>query len=183
MPPHPRGDPLRRAAYAARAMGGVLVLFGLCGVVPTMTLGGVVRMTWAVALVPLLSLGSGVAFIVLSVFLGRGDRWAITASMVLACVSGALAVAGLALNAVYGMPGGVAFLALMLVLAAAAELAFYLMRASRALKLQPVDGVRGFEPLPLPSLPALPARPEPRPADQVAPTDPGDPSHAPPAAR
>jgi len=70
-----------------------------------------------------------------------------------------------------------------IVLGAAAELAYYLVRSNQALKLQPVDGVRGFEPLPLPPVPAVPVMPGPQPADATAPKDIGDPNHAPPATR
>jgi drug/metabolite transporter (DMT)-like permease len=113
----PKDDPrrpLHLAIRSTRLLGVVLLVFGTCAFGPYMMAisratrrGGPTGMppAWTVLMVALIYFVPGAGFLILSIFLGRRQKWAVVSALVLSCLLGAfflLAFAGFAIVVISG---------------------------------------------------------------------------------
>ena len=174
----PKGDPrrpLRLAIRSTRLLGGVLLLFGTCALAPFMYMlrsgSGVAASmppAWTMMMMVLFYFIPGALFMVLSIFLGRRQHWAVVCSLVLSSLLGIvflLAFTGFAVSVLsnpqlrMAVPAAIIFLFAL----AVGQLIYHLSKSFEAIKLPPFgQEIRGFEPLPVrPVMGAPPVDPPP----------------------
>ena len=167
----PRGDPrrpLHLAIRSTRLLGVVLLLFGTCALAPFMYMllsgsGAAASMppAWTTMMIVLLYLGPGMLYMVLSVFLGRRQHWAVVCSLVLSSLLAIfflVAFTGFAVSLLSNpQPSNVVLGAIISLFAlAVGQLIYHLSKSFEAIRHPPFgQEIRGFEPLPV--RPVVPA--------------------------
>ena len=152
----PRGDPRRPLHLAVRSMRilGILYLgLSTCVGSAFLRFGRGMGISFALIGAILFYVTPGVCYVIFSIFLQRRQFWAVVASLVLAGVNVILILISLVFMTVaiaqsrgtvveFAIPLG----AVMLILAALAQLIYHLSLSFEAIKYTP-PGERGFEPL------------------------------------
>jgi hypothetical protein len=176
----PKGDPRRPLHLAIRSTRVLAILFlalGLCGMIPfligAINVGGRgMPVTFMAMSVLLFYFGPGVAYLILSIYLGHRRYWAIVASIVLAsiqvlfCLIGIMSMAWFILPTSSGPEIYIPVGLIILVILALAQLIYHLALSFESIKYAPVEQQRGFEPIPM--------------ATALSPPPPIDPNQLPP---
>jgi hypothetical protein len=176
----PKGDPrrpLHLAIRSTRVLGVILLLFGTCALMPFMMYmsragprgAASAPPMWMTFMVALVYFIPGALFMVLSMFLGRRQSWAIVCALVLASL-----LTFFFLFAFAGFVVGVlsrseprAWMAIPVVLIAlfglaVGQLIYHLCKSFEAIKYPPFgQDFRGFEPLPVQRVMTAPVDPPP----------------------
>jgi uncharacterized membrane protein YqjE len=160
----PKGDPrrpLHLAIRSTRLLGGLFVLFGICGMAPALYImrgGPGPAAGLLLASGTLMYLVPGLLHIVFSIYLGHRKFWAVVGALVLASIQllfvvfGAIGVVAMTISAAGpGQPFTTIMLLLIVFVAAAlAQLIYHLSKSFESIKYPPYGiEVRGFEAIPM----------------------------------